>query len=305
LRCGLCGTGQDHGAFSHVLFGRLAAELHAAAEVQRPTGVLVVGHVGETPANAGRFDILSAFDPDQVAVAPPLPKVADRVGFAVDDVDQRQAQSQPGEVFHPPGQLVEPRAGGLGRGGAGRVEAVGCGHILANRGQGLAGAVADEEGALELVAVVAPVAELFAVGLAGVPAVVEVGPVVHHQRVGVAGLRDGRARLLEQRLDQGLQGHVLVLVEPPRRLGAGEARPSPGQRAQSGGHPPAHMRVLSHELLVAPSQARFQRGPRHSIHPNPASFLPTCVDTNGVSRGLLSFPPPVLGSASARFDDTP
>lgn len=144
-------------------------------------------------------------------------------------------------------------------GAARRVQAGGALQVLIERGQRRAVPVADQQGALQFVALATLTGQTAAVGLAGVPVVVEVRPVVQDQRVLRTRRRQRRAALCDQGLGQRGQAHVFFAIETPGRLGAGETGGGARQGVQASGDALTDLQVFLHELLIAFLQPGFQR----------------------------------------------
>lgn len=118
-------------------------------------------------------------------------------------------------------------------------------------GQGPAVAVAQEQGRQEFVADFLRLADLDAVGLGGVVAEVQLGPVQGDEGEVLAVLRGGVEGGLEQGLGQAGEGGAGVEVEAPGGHGGGLGGLLVGQDAWAGGTGVGMPGVLLDELPVA------------------------------------------------------
>jgi len=268
-----------------------------------------VGRAGEQHALSVPRRALAPFGPHQEAVFLPLAVVPDRIAFAIHDLHQGPAQSQLVQMRPARAQLIQVGGGGQHVGAARGVQSVSALEILTQRSQRRAVPVAHQQGALQFVALAMFLGQTETVGLAGVPVVVEVRPVMDDQRVLRARGVQRRAALFDQGLGQRGQAHVFVAIETPGRLGAGETGGGAGQGVQAGGNALTDLQVFPHELLIPSLQPGFQWRPgrarpvielrhrcselsciesrmrnrcRRSLSHRPQPRQPkTCVDTNG------------------------
>src|SRR3954470_18410996 len=102
--------------------------------------------------------------------------------------------------------------------------------------------------------------------LAEVAVVVQLGPVMHHERIVLAVRRHGRAGTVEQGLGQGGQGGAGVGEEAPGGLGAREGARLPRQGTQPGGHAGGGGEVLLDQVEITLLETFFNVGDKRYIH---------------------------------------
>lgn len=168
-------------------------------------------------------------------MAGPLAIVGDAVGLALDEGDHPPAQLLPRDEPQGRGQRVALRGDRRDPRHAAPGDAPGGTHLLTDRRERGAVAVAEDQGREPLRAEVRRATQRGAIALAGVGLEEKLGPVRDDQGRGPVVLLDRPTCGLDQRLGQLRERDAGVGVEPPGGLGAGEGLSGPGQGAQPGG----------------------------------------------------------------------
>lgn len=229
-----------------------------AAGAELPGSVQALHHCGQRPLlPLVPHDALPVgAHQEESLVADPLTVVGDAVGLAIDDVDGRFAQLQPMDEPHGRGQRIELRGDRLNPRRAAAVDTPSGSHLLADRCDRGAVAVAEDQGCEQFIAEVGGATQDGTIALALVGLEEELGPVVDDQGIVPVVLLDGCTCNLDQGLGQLRERDAEVGVEAPGGLGAGERLSGPGQGAEPGGDGLNGREMFLDQLEITPLQTR-------------------------------------------------
>ena len=238
---------------------------------------------GANPAQRRRFPIpfhTPVVAPHQVFVSGGIPPavVVYRVGFAVDDVQNRLVQT-PGEASaHRRQNLLQMRH--IRRSSRPRTEdAAGCLQMHFHRGQRTPVGPADQKRRSQFVTNVGLVRQLDDIPLAF--AVRQLAPIMHQQHKVRLGGVGPAATHLAKRLGQRRQADALVVQEPPRCLCGGKSRRGTGKTRHPSSQVSRRTHVRVYQCQKTSLQSPVQRREGNPLHPRKLRHFRKCVDTNG------------------------